>query len=125
MQDVLVANTRVTGVDLQGKKFDKVSRLVAESTDKSISYELDYHSDLLRVKAQDNINVILSFGSEHYDPESFSYGMNGKLFKIDEKDGKSVLFISFGGLLMKLTCPETTFPKVRLGSDCRLMLKYV
>jgi DNA-directed RNA polymerase I, II, and III subunit RPABC3 len=125
MSDILVFTARVLGIDLQGKKFDTVSRLSAESPDKSIAFELDYHSDLFSPKAGDDISAALSFGDDDFEASSYSYGMNGKLFKLDEKEAKSTLLISFGGLLMKISCPESAFTKVRLGSECRLLLKLV
>lgn len=124
MSEFLSTVISVTAVDPNGKKFDRVSRLVGKSTDNEISLELDYNSDILNIKTGDEVSLYLSF-SEAGVPQfaDYSYGMNGKLFKIEESGGKSTFFVSFGGLLLKIDCSASVFSKVKTGTNCKLYLK--
>jgi hypothetical protein len=123
MSEVLSTSFNIISVDAAGKKFDKVSRFVGKSLDQDITIELDYHSDLITIDKGDEIYFVLSFTNEPNDISQYNYGMNGKLFKIEESQGKNAFYSSFGGLLLKLDCPNNIFSKIKSGSNCRLFLK--
>lgn len=48
-----------TTVDRDGKKFDRVSRLTATSSNRSMQLTLDYHSELYPLKIGDQFALVL------------------------------------------------------------------
>ena len=113
----------VISVDPQGRKFEKVSRLQARNSDLNIHLELDFNNELISVSQGDEISFFLTFSDKDVE-SSFSYGMNGKIFKIEEDPNKTTLiYASFGGLLMKLESSGEVFSKVKPNSNCKLYLK--
>lgn len=124
MSEFLSTVIGVSAIDPTGKKFDIVSRLVGKSIDNDISVELDYNSDILNIKTGDEVSLYLSF-SETGAPQfgDYTYGMNGRLFKIEESSNKTTFYVSFGGLLLKLDCPSSILSKVKTGTNCKLYLK--
>lgn len=123
MSDFLSSVVCVSAIDPNGKKFDRVSRLVGKSIDNDVSIELDYNCDILNVKVADELSLFLSFNESTPQFADISYGMNGKLFKIDDSGSKSTFYISFGGLLLKIEFPSNLMSKVKSGSTCRLYLR--
>jgi DNA-directed RNA polymerase I, II, and III subunit RPABC3 len=108
------------------KKFDKVSRLVCTTQnihdDSNLKMTLDINSDIYPIDKGDRITVAfaktLTEGSEsnvYFDPllgtydkqsklmDAYEYVMFGRLFKYKEENTKLSIYVSFGGLLMKLT----------------------
>jgi DNA-directed RNA polymerases I, II, and III subunit RPABC3 len=123
MTDFLSTTFSVTAIDPQGKKFEKVSRLQAKSSDLNILLELDYNNELIAISPGDEISFFLSFSDKDVE-SSYSYGMNGKIFKIEEDPNKlTSVYGSFGGLLMKLESAGEVFSKVKPNSNCKLYLK--
>lgn len=124
MSEFLSTVLTISAVDPNGKKFDRVSRLVGKSIDNDLSVELDYNSDILSIKAGDEVSLYLTF-SESGAPQfgDYSYGMNGKLFKIEESSGKAIYYVSFGGLLLRVECPGNVLSKVKTGANCKLYMK--
>ncbi|EOB14171.1 DNA-directed RNA polymerase I [Nosema bombycis CQ1] len=84
----------VSDIDKEGKLYTNVSR--AYLNDSEII--LDYHSLLLRITKGDVL--LLSLYEENNGDLDCDYQMNGMVYKIEEKEGKVEIWISFGGLLM-------------------------
>ncbi|KNZ44270.1 DNA-directed RNA polymerase II subunit H [Puccinia sorghi] len=114
----------ITSVDKDGKKFDRVSRLNASSTNHSMALVLDFNVELYPLKVGDSFALALSAsltpdGEKESGLETqswrleegkggladeYEYVMYGKLYKFDSGASDSVTaYISFGGLLMALT----------------------
>ncbi|KAA1072767.1 DNA-directed RNA polymerases I, II, and III subunit RPABC3 [Puccinia graminis f. sp. tritici] len=114
----------ITNVDKDGKKFDRVSRLNASSTNHSMTLVLDFNVELYPLKVGDSFALALSSsltpegekdsGIETQSwrleegkgglADEYEYVMYGKLYKFDSGASDSVTaYISFGGLLMALT----------------------
>lgn len=109
------------------KKFDKVSRLVCSTQnlhdDSNLKMVLDINSDIYPIEKGDRITVAFaksltegeSSQNVFFDPilgthdkqsklmDNYEYVMFGKLFKFKEENTKLSIYVSFGGLLMKLT----------------------
>jgi RNA polymerase Rpb8 len=74
MTDFLSSTFSVTSIDPQGKKFEKVSRLQARSSDLNILLELDFNNELIAISPGDEISFFLSFSDKGVE-SSYSYAM--------------------------------------------------
>ncbi|XP_020255410.1 DNA-directed RNA polymerases II and V subunit 8A-like, partial [Asparagus officinalis] len=111
----------VKGLDPDGKKFDKVSRIVADSQQFEMNMQLDVNTEVYPLRVGDRFTMVLAPtlsldgtpDTGYYMPgarkslaDKFEYVMHGKLYKISEEgsDGrvKVDIYASFGGLLMML-----------------------
>lgn len=96
MEPIVEDVFEITGIDPEGKKFERVSRIKAKSQNFEMDLELDIHSELLRIRQNDRLSFVLTKAlksgkslSEDTDSKSemeidtgkFDYIMNGKLFK--------------------------------------------
>ncbi|KAK4856476.1 hypothetical protein QYF36_017892 [Acer negundo] len=118
MQDTF----KVSKINADGKKFDKVSRIEADSESLEMYMKLDVNTDVYPIKENEKFVVLLtstlnkdgSAVSEYYTQnngrdsiaDKFEYVMYGKIFKIQEEGSgaqiKVEIYISFSGLLMML-----------------------
>lgn len=105
-------------------RYNKVSRIIGQSsTSQDIKITLDINSELFPVKKQDSLTITLasSLGNESsmltsngsWRPpknndrslaDDYDYVMYGTVYKFEENSGddKMSVYISFGGLLMRL-----------------------
>ncbi|ODV80065.1 16-kDa RNA polymerase subunit [Suhomyces tanzawaensis NRRL Y-17324] len=105
-------------------RYNKVSRITGHSsTSSDIKISLDINAELFPVKANDSLTITLagSLGNEasmltsngSWRPpkqgdsslaDDFDYVMYGTVYKFEENEGddKMSVYISFGGLLMRL-----------------------
>ncbi|KAK9838978.1 hypothetical protein WJX74_007112 [Apatococcus lobatus] len=111
--------------DPDGKKFDKVSRIICHSDLYEFVMTLDVNTDIYPVEMGDKLTMVLTTGisedgttSGSYDKSlqqpgkgttmmnDYEYVMHGKLFKYKDVDkGNQAhveILISFGGLLLQL-----------------------
>lgn len=153
----------VKQVDPEGRKFDKVSRIICDSENYDLSITLDIASELYVLNQKDRFHFVLSssltpkssdpksgsatFSTSlpegFYDPElslppsartrlgttladKFEYVMYGKIYKAEEASPNSGLmsvFVSFGGLLLKLKGDPKHWRGLVLGSFIYLLIK--
>mmetsp|Transcript_37501 Transcript_37501/g.149578 ORF Transcript_37501/g.149578 Transcript_37501/m.149578 type:complete len:164 (-) Transcript_37501:1757-2248(-) len=136
------------GKKVKSKKFDKVSRLLAQSESYDTEVILDFNCQILPLYEGEKFELALSRslyrdrdhqgelestgevayftpkeGDSHLD--DYDYVMHGKIFKYAEEDGKAIVYISYGGLLMALkgeprTLRSNTF---KVGDNLYLLLK--
>eukprot|EP00761_Pharyngomonas_kirbyi_P009365 gb/GECH01009381.1/.p1 GENE.gb/GECH01009381.1/~~gb/GECH01009381.1/.p1 ORF type:complete len:147 (+),score=27.39 gb/GECH01009381.1/:1-441(+) len=119
MEDIF----EVKNKDPDGKKFDKVSRIIATSQHQELDMVLDVNTDIYPVYIGDRLTVALAatlelggkMDSGRYDPllgtaekpslmDKYDYVMHGKVFRTKAQSStKTDVYISFGGLLMKLS----------------------
>uniref|UniRef100_A0A1D1XXN8 DNA-directed RNA polymerases I, II, and III subunit RPABC3 n=1 Tax=Anthurium amnicola TaxID=1678845 RepID=A0A1D1XXN8_9ARAE len=109
-------------LDPEGKKFDKVSRIVAHSQQFDMDMELDVNTEVYPMHVGDKFTMVLAptlsldgtpdtgyftQGGRKSLADKFEYVMHGKLYKISENSTeanvKVEIYASFGGLLMMLT----------------------
>ena len=109
---------KVTAVDPDGKKFDRVSRLVCTGNTYSMKLTIDVHSEFFRCKTDDQIVMSLNTtikpngeaSADYYEPpkgptllDDYEYAMHGQVFHFEDKEENNVaVYVSYGGLLMRL-----------------------
>jgi len=134
----------VTAVNPDGKKFDKVSRIVGRSDNYDMSLVLDYNSVIYRLPVAQKFQLLLAstlnldgtpdsnaFNQDSNIPtlmDQYEYVMHGKVFKVTQpthKDNKMELFVSYGGLLMSLSGDARNLAKIELDQRIYLLIRKV
>lgn len=134
----------VSKVDPDGKKFDRVSRLILTSEALHLTMLLDVNVELYPMRQGERFSVALSKtisldgqvgpmddGLWHPNPgptlaDQYEYVMWGKAFKMEEaKDGQLALLVSFGGLLMRLESEARHLQNLSLGTNLYLLVRRV
>ncbi|KAF8321314.1 RNA polymerase [Clavulina sp. PMI_390] len=136
----------VTGIDVEGKKFDRVSRLVATSESHGMHLALDYNTELypLTVNARFTLTLATSLSrSGEADDSSdsrnvwrpdnkgragieadYDYVMYGRVYKFDDGTAENVTaYASFGGLLMALTGSFRHMQGITIGENIYLLMR--
>lgn len=125
-------------------KFERTPRLTTkgEFTDASVlfdvnieSYPVDIH-DRINLSLYNNVSPSGSILSDFYDHdprilgnsvmdeyEYVCYGRVYKKVKDKGKEGNVTIIISFGGLLMKITCVETHIKNLELDDYCYMLMR--
>ena len=109
---------KITAIDPDGKKFDRVSRLVCLGDAFQMKLTIDVHSEFFKCKTDDRIVMTLNStikpngepGADFYEPpkgptllDDYDYGMHGQVFHFEDKEENNVaVYVSYGGLLMRL-----------------------
>ncbi|KAI0004161.1 RNA polymerase I [Russula compacta] len=137
--------------NLGGKKFDRVSRLAAESRNYRMKLTLDYNSEIFPL--DNGQNVVLALASSlARDPagsqdtaveedrdrdvwrpdgkgrrgfeDEYDYVMYGRVYRFDPGTGEVVTaYASFGGLLMSLTGSSRHMTNIVLGDPVFLLMR--
>jgi len=133
----------VTQVNPDGKKFDKVNRLVARGENYEMDLVLDINSQLYKLGIGDKFTLVLASTlnldgtpdsnefNQSGEPslmDSYEYVMHGKVFKVAaaaSKDGKLEVFTSYGGLLMSLKGEPQHLAKIELDMRMYLLIKKI
>jgi DNA-directed RNA polymerase I, II, and III subunit RPABC3 len=130
-------------VDVGGKKFDKVSRLLCQSDSYGLQLELDVHSDLWEPRLSKQFTLVLTrslgdsstegAGSAEFDQtiferhtlmDKFEYVMYGTVFSVDKKGHQTEVIASFGGLLMSLKGEAKHLAQITQDSKIYLLMKH-
>jgi DNA-directed RNA polymerases I, II, and III subunit RPABC3 len=109
---------QVEQVDPDGKKFDRVSRIVCRGDTFGMVMTVDVHSEFFRCKSGDRVKMTLTStintngepGPDTYEPptgptllDDYDYGMHGQVFHFENKEENNIaVYVSYGGLLMRL-----------------------
>lgn len=132
-------------VDPDGKRFDLVSRIEASNENGDIDMLLDVNTSIYAIGAGDKLTAVLTntlslsgdisdlSAEEAWRPsagptlaDKFEYVVYGKVFKMEGISSSRVaLYVSFGGLLMKLDADPTRFASVSMGSNLYLLIRKV
>jgi len=134
----------VTAVNPDGKKFDKVTRLVCRGHNYEMDLVLDYNSDIYRLPLGQKFFLLLSRtlnldgtpDLNEYNQDGgpslmdhYEYVMHGKVFKIQQssKQKNSTLecYVSYGGLLMCLKGDPRNLHKLELDQQLYLLMRRV
>ncbi|XP_039781166.1 DNA-directed RNA polymerases II and V subunit 8A-like [Panicum virgatum] len=135
----------VIGLDPDGKKFDKVSRVEAESEDSSIYMQLDVAIEVYPMQKGEKFKMVLAStlnldgtpdtgyftqASRETLADQFEYVMHGKLYRISDyttpkQDPKVEIFGSFGGLLMLLRGEPSIAGSFELDQRIFLLIRKV
>ncbi|TVU44135.1 hypothetical protein EJB05_03568, partial [Eragrostis curvula] len=142
MSEYLVNNIFVVkNINPDGKKFDKVSRIVAEGS--GMYMQLDVATDIYPMKVDQKFTMALastlnldgSTDTGYYTQvagretlaDKFEYVMQGKLYRISEdtssENVKIEIYASFGGLLMVLKGDPAIASKFSLDQRIFLLIR--
>ncbi|XP_058069380.1 DNA-directed RNA polymerases II and V subunit 8A-like [Magnolia sinica] len=135
-------NFVVTALDPDGKKFDKVSRIVAKSEQFDMDLQLDVNIEIYPLRVDEKFKMVLAptlsldgtpdsgyftQGGRKSLADKFEYVMHGKLYKISEEgSGSNVkveLYVSFGGLLMMLKGDPSNAANFELDQRLFLLIR--
>jgi len=134
---------QVSAVNPEGKKFDRVNRIVAEGTSFACSLLLDMNCQIYRVDEGEKITVVLAStlslsgtpddGSYNQQivgggmgslADSYEYVCHGKVFVYKHLGQDKVeIQISFGGLLMRLEGEHKVLDSIEPDSRVYLLVK--
>ncbi|PWN21970.1 RNA polymerase [Microstroma glucosiphilum] len=144
------AQFQVKAIDPDGKKFDRVSRIVASSTTLEMDLSLDVATDIYPISPSQSfsfqlVSTLHPAGSGNANgtdgagaaskevwrqgaggiAEDWDYVMYGKIYKYDEgaSSDSVTVYGSFGGLLMALTGSYRHFSNVTVGSNVYLLVR--
>ena len=126
------------------KKFDRVSRVNCRLAEEGyeMALDLDYNSDLLDLELNDKFTLAVantlaldgSVDAGTFDQsgapsllDQYDYAMYGKLYKWKQDQPKAPveIYISFGGLLMRLKGDASRLAKLSLDSRVYLLLRKI
>ncbi|KAI8545623.1 hypothetical protein RHMOL_Rhmol07G0054000 [Rhododendron molle] len=133
---------KVDRLDPDGKKFDKVSRIEAQSEEKDMHIQLDVNTEVYPICVGEKFRMALAptlnlDGSAvtSYLPEGksksladkFEYVMHGLLYKMSEDDSsgtvKVIAYISFGGLQLMLKGDPSHMSEFKLDQRLFLLMR--
>jgi len=138
-------------IDPEGKKFDRVSRLHAESRNYGMELTLDYNHEIFPLTVGQNVVLALASslardsggtqdgaieeerdrdvwrpdgkGKRGFEDE-YDYVMYGRVYRFDPGTGEVVTaYASFGGLLMSLTGSFRHMTNIVLGDPVFLLMR--
>ncbi|XP_010268240.1 PREDICTED: DNA-directed RNA polymerases II and V subunit 8A-like [Nelumbo nucifera] len=134
----------VKQIDPDGKKFDKVSRIVATSEQFDMYMQLDVNTEIYPLRVDDKFTMVLAPtlsldgtpDSGYYTQvgrkslaDKFEYVMHGKLYKISEEGSganvKVEIYASYGGLLMLLKGDPSNAANFELDQRLFLLMRKV
>ncbi|CAE7218230.1 unnamed protein product [Rhizoctonia solani] len=134
----------ITDIDMDGKKYDRVSRLVATSANLGMHLTLDFNHEIYPLKVDEKFTLVLAStlarggaeaieGKDVWRPdgkgqqgleEDYEYVMHGYIYKYDEGEGDNVTaYISYGGLLMSLTGSHRHMQGIVVGNHVYLLIR--
>jgi len=137
----------VDDIDVEGKKFERVSRLVAKSHSHAMHLALDFNTELYPLHKGDiftlaiasSLSIDATDGEDGDDvrdvwrpdekgrqgiEKDYEYVMYGKVYKFDEGSEEVVTaYASFGGLLMALTGSYRHMQGIVIGENVYLLIR--
>ncbi|XP_047323678.1 DNA-directed RNA polymerases II and V subunit 8A-like [Impatiens glandulifera] len=129
---------KVEQLDPDGKKFDKVSRIVAKSEKSGAEMLLDVNTSIYQILVGDKLRMALttslngsidSEGNQISLADKFEYVMHGLLYKMsDEISGgqaKVLVYISFGGLQLMLKGDPILMGKFKVDQNLFLLIRKI
>lgn len=131
----------VEQVDAKGKPFESVSRISCSSEDKDSELELDYNCSIYSLKQGDTFAMTLTdqVGGKNTDQNTswhpsmldnstfryYEYVMFGRItqYKEETAEQRASLYVSFGGLLMRLTSTQGKLHMFARGQDLFILIR--
>jgi DNA-directed RNA polymerase I, II, and III subunit RPABC3 len=130
---------QVKELDAGGQRFHNVSRVVATCEASGVEVVMDIQCELYRLKTKEKFTLALATtldlqgkpddGNWSPNPEvslldKFDYAMHGKIFRREALEGERVVvYVSHGGLLMKIKGNARFFSTLELDSKIYTLLK--
>ena len=134
----------ITGLDPDGKKFDKVSRIVAHSEQFDMDVLLDVNIDIYPLSKKEKFTLALAstlsldgapddgtFDQSRRKSlaDKYEYVMYGKVYKYSDTESsgspKVEVYVSFGGLLMCLKGDPNNLSSLQLDQRVYLLMRKV
>mmetsp|Transcript_12616 Transcript_12616/g.14472 ORF Transcript_12616/g.14472 Transcript_12616/m.14472 type:complete len:153 (-) Transcript_12616:177-635(-) len=132
----------ILDINPEGKSsphFKNVSRVVAQGMTFNMSLVIDIQTELFPLKMKDKFNLALASklniddepddGTFNQDGkptllDKYDYGMHGKVFRYEhEKEHDVAVYISYGGLLMKLVGKQRYLNTVELDNPIYCLIR--
>jgi len=137
---LFVDKFEVSDINPEGKKFQKVSRIVAHSENYDVDLTLDVNTHIYKMSVRDKFDFqlakVLSLDgtddTKAYNQnkgrtlaDQFEYVCHGKVFKIvsQKQQGLLEVYASFGGLLMCLKGGEAHLKVIEPDSKLYALIK--
>ncbi len=131
----------ISDIDPQGKKFDKVSRIIGKGETLDAELTLDVNTEIYPLKLGQKFTLLLTTALSA-DPsvsdrdswretfnrktlaDDYEYVMSGKVYKFDDAAGsKCAVYASFGGLLMCLAGDYRSLHEFNVGQNLFLLMR--
>ena len=127
--NTLFQNTfEITEIDPHGKKFDKVSRIMATSSQTDLQLTIDINTEIYPLAPNTTIELVLATLDNpallNQSIKDFDYVMYGKVYKYnDVGNSRTSVYCSFGGLLMLLAGDYRQLQAISVGQYLYLMIR--
>eukprot|EP00760_Papus_ankaliazontas_P031627 PhM_4_TR536/c0_g1_i1/m.94655/K03016/RPB8, POLR2H; DNA-directed RNA polymerases I, II, and III subunit RPABC3 len=134
----------ITAVDQDGRKFDKVSRVEGHGSVHDLHMVVDMNVDVYPIVKDETYTVALAHNIEldstepadgSWDPtvyqratlmDKYDYVMFGRVYGCSTEDTTRVdatVYVSYGGLLMKLKGPARDLREIRYGQQLYFLMR--
>ncbi|CBY19960.1 unnamed protein product [Oikopleura dioica] len=134
----------IKDIDPEGKQFERVKRIHAECESSKMELILDVNSLLYSPQPGDKFRLMLATtlnddgepDAGEYDPRweekstrtaAFDYIMHGLIYRISGDEADTVtrleVYISFGGLLMRLNGEVNSLSEIKIDEKVYLLLR--
>ncbi|KAI9261161.1 RNA polymerase [Sporodiniella umbellata] len=138
-------------IDPEGKRFDRVSRLVARSENYEMDLTMDFNSEIYPLKIGEKFSLVLASSlsleatsstggvekreswrerqpGERDLSDEYEYVMFGKVYKFEDSNKGAVgqqvsVYISFGGLLTSLEGDYRHLQNLTVGENIYLLIR--
>ncbi|KAI8898138.1 RNA polymerase [Globomyces pollinis-pini] len=134
------AHYEISDIDPHGKKFDRVSRIIATSENVISELTLDVNTEIYPLKTGNKFYLVLAQSldgqvtdntkKDAWKPlgkslaDDYDYVMYGKVYKYDDANNSKVsVYCSFGGLLMCLAGDYRALQSIVVGQYLYLMMR--
>ncbi|EER06899.1 RNA polymerase subunit, putative [Perkinsus marinus ATCC 50983] len=130
--------------NIDDEKFDRVSRIKAQSHTYNAEIEVDINTEIYPIGSSDTLRIAIASAAdanEGYQGEAaqpgiiddYEYAMYGKVYKKMNKTvgtetvaSRTIIYVSFGGLLMKLEAQRSDVDEaIRLDDRLYLLMRKV
>lgn len=112
-------------IDPHGKKFDRVSRIIATSELNQLT--LDVNTEIYPLAANERLTLVLVTVEDSESTgfmDDYDYVMHGKIYKYEDNGNDRVsVYASYGGLLMCLAGDQRQLQTLKTGSYIYLLLR--
>ncbi|KAJ8603274.1 hypothetical protein CTAYLR_006956 [Chrysophaeum taylorii] len=129
----------VEKVNPDGKKFEKVSRLICKGILYEVELLVDINSEIFEIKVEEKLGVAIARnlsldGSETYEQvvgkpsllDQYDYAMHGVAYKYKHVEGSTVeVHVSHGGLLARLKGDERHLAGIKVDDEVYTLIRRI
>lgn len=143
MSELFSENFTVNQIDPDGRSFDNIQRIFCSNENSDSTLVLDINSQLYEMHVDEVFTLLLTADisadetsdSPHWYPGclhnsialKFDYVMYGKVYRYEEDSAnhKATVYVSFGGLLMKLTGEQHGLSNIPIARNVYLLMREI